>query len=91
MIHILCMVKDGDKYLPDFIAHHLRLVDRIWFIDHSSSNSLETICFIKFLICLTCLQKTIVNALLVKANISLEYIHSNITIVTPIVLLKLYI
>ena len=31
MIHILCMVKDGDKYLPDFIAHHLRLVDKIWF------------------------------------------------------------
>ena len=41
MIHILCMVKDGDKYLPDFIAHHLRLVDKIWFIDHSSSNSLK--------------------------------------------------
>ena len=41
MIHILCMVKDGDKYLPDFIAHHLKLVDKIWFIDHSSSNSLD--------------------------------------------------
>ena len=41
MNHILCMVKDGDKYLPDFIAHHLRLVDRIWFIDHSSLNSLD--------------------------------------------------
>ena len=41
MIHILCMVKDGDKYLPDFIAHHLKLVDRIWFIDHSSLNSLD--------------------------------------------------
>ena len=41
MIHILCMVKDGDKYLPDFIVHHLKLVDKIWFIDHSSSNSLD--------------------------------------------------
>ncbi len=35
------MVKDGDKYLPDFIAHHLKLVDRIWFIDHSSLNSVD--------------------------------------------------
>ncbi len=41
MIHILCMVKDGDKYLPDFIVHHLKLVDKIWFIDHSSYNSLD--------------------------------------------------
>ncbi len=41
MIHILCMVKDGDKYLPDFITHHLKLVDKIWFIDHSSLNSLD--------------------------------------------------
>ncbi len=41
MIHILCMVKDGDKYLPDFITHHLKLVDKIWFIDHCSENSLD--------------------------------------------------
>ena len=41
MNHILCMVKDGDKYLPNFITHHLKLVDKIWFIDHTSRNSLD--------------------------------------------------
>ena len=29
------------KYLPDFITHHLKLVDKIWFIDHCSENSLD--------------------------------------------------
>ena len=35
------MVRDGDKYLVDFIAYHLNIVDRIWFIDHSSENSVK--------------------------------------------------
>jgi len=41
MKHIICMVKDGDKYLVDFISYHLNLVDMIWFIDHSSQISVE--------------------------------------------------
>ena len=41
MKHIICMVRDGDKYLVDFIAYHLNIVDRIWFIDHSSENSVK--------------------------------------------------
>ena len=36
MKHIICMVRDGDKYLVDFISYHLNLVDKIWFIDHLS-------------------------------------------------------
>ena len=35
------MVKDGDKYLVDFISYHLNIVDMIWFIDHSSLNSVK--------------------------------------------------
>ena len=35
------MVKDGDKYLVDFISYHLKIVDMIWFIDHSSLNSVK--------------------------------------------------
>ena len=35
------MVKDGDKYLVDFISYHLNIVDIIWFIDHSSLNSVK--------------------------------------------------
>ena len=41
MKHIICMVRDGDKYLVDFISYHLNLVDMIWFIDHSSINSVK--------------------------------------------------
>ena len=41
MNHIVCMVKDGDKYLADFISYHLAIIDRIWFIDHNSKNSIK--------------------------------------------------
>ncbi len=41
MNHIICMVKDGDKYLADFITYHLKLIDKIWFIDHNSKNSIR--------------------------------------------------
>ena len=41
MNHIVCMVKDGDKYLADFITYHLKLIDKIWFIDHNSKNSIR--------------------------------------------------
>lgn len=41
MNHIVCMVKDGDKYLADFITYHLKLIDKIWFIDHNSKNSVR--------------------------------------------------
>lgn len=41
MNHIVCMVKDGDKYLADFICYHLEIIDRIWFIDHNSKNSIK--------------------------------------------------
>tara|TARA_B100000886_G_scaffold313086_1_gene249485 strand:+ start:15114 stop:16112 length:999 start_codon:yes stop_codon:yes gene_type:complete len=41
MNHIVCMVKDGDKYLADFITYHLKCVDKIWFIDHNSENSIR--------------------------------------------------
>ena len=38
---IVVMVKNGEDYLPEFLFHHLPLVDDIFLIDHSSKRDLR--------------------------------------------------
>ena len=40
-IAIVAMVRDGEDYLPEFLTHHLSLVNDIFLIDHSSSRDLR--------------------------------------------------
>ena len=41
MRHIVCQVRDSHSYLPEFIAYHHDLVDKIWLIDHKSHPPLS--------------------------------------------------
>lgn len=38
---IVAMVRDGEDYLPEFLTHHLALVDDIFLIDHLSFRDLR--------------------------------------------------
>jgi len=38
LIHIICFVKNGISFINKFIEHHLKIVDKITFIDNGSSD-----------------------------------------------------